>query len=281
MPIVRIVGLTFLAMVAFAANSILCRMALADNGMDAASFTAIRLVSGALVLWTIVQLSPTKKPKGGDWWSALALFAYAAGFSFAYISLPTATGALLLFGAVQATMIGYGLYRGERLSKRQTMGLVVAISGLVGLMLPGLSSPPLTGAILMLAAGIAWGIYSLRGKNAGDPSSVTAGNFLRAAPIAVLLALFLFKNISVDTAGFLYAVASGALASGLGYSIWYAVLPSLKATNAATVQLSVPIIAAMGGILFLGEPLSLRLTIASVAILGGTALVISEKQHRS
>lgn len=281
MPSARIVGLTFLAMIAFAANSILCRMALADSGMDAASFTAIRLVSGALVLWALVHLSPTKKTGGGDWWSALALFTYAAGFSYAYISLPTATGALLLFGAVQATMIGYGLYRGERLSTRQIFGLVVAISGLVGLLLPGLSSPPLTGAVLMLAAGIAWGIYSLRGKNAGDPSGVTAGNFLRAAPFAILLALVLIKNISIDTAGFLYAVASGALASGLGYSIWYAVLPSLKATNAATVQLSVPVIAAIGGILFLGESLSLRLAIASVAILGGMALVIGKKQRQS
>jgi drug/metabolite transporter (DMT)-like permease len=209
------------------------------------------------------------------------LFTYAAGFSFAYVSLPTATGALLLFGTVQATMIGYGIWAGERPLKLQLLGLILAFGGLVGLLLPGLTAPPLSGSILMLVAGLAWGIYSLRGKGLGDSTKVTAGNFLRAVPIVAVLSVLTLKDISVDTAGFWYAVCSGALASGLGYAIWYAALPALNATNAATVQLSVPVIAAVGGIIFLGEPITLRLALASVAILGGIALVIMKKQHVS
>ena len=215
----------------------------------------------------------------GNWLSAFALFSYAAGFSFAYVSLPTATGALLLFGAVQATMIGYGIWAGERLLKPQLVGLLLAFGGLVGLLLPGLTAPPLPGSILMLGAGVAWGIYSLRGKGAGDPTKVTAGNFMRAVPIAAVLSAVMLNGTSVDAAGFWYAVSSGALASGLGYAIWYTALPALKATNAATVQLSVPVIAALGGIIFLGEPITFRLAVASVAILGGIALVIMKKQH--
>jgi len=216
---------------------------------------------------------------GGNWLSAFALFAYAAGFSFAYVSLPAATGALLLFGAVQATMIGHGVWAGERLLRPQLIGLMLAFGGLVGLLLPGLSAPPLLGSILMLGAGVAWGVYSLRGKGAGDPTKVTAGNFLRAVPIAAVLSVLMLNGASLDNAGFWYAVSSGALASGIGYAIWYTALPALKATNAATVQLSVPVIAALGGIVFLGEPITLRLVLASVAILGGIALVILEKQH--
>lgn len=216
---------------------------------------------------------------GGNWPSALALFAYASGFSFAYVSLPAATGALLLFGAVQATMIGYGVWAGERLLKLQLTGLMLAFGGLIGLLLPGLSAPPLYGSFLMLGAGVAWGIYSLRGKGAGDPTKVTAGNFLRAVPIAGALSILMLNGTSVDSAGFCYAVSSGALASGIGYAIWYTALPALKATNAATVQLSVPVIAALGGIVFLGEPITLRLTLASTAILGGIALVVLTKQH--
>jgi len=211
--------------------------------------------------------------------SAIALFIYAAGFSFAYMSLPAGSGALLLFGAVQATMIGHGIWSGERLNKPQLVGLMLAFGGLVGLLLPGLSAPPLYGSILMLGAGVAWGVYSLRGKGAGDPIKVTAGNFLRAVPIAIALSLLMVNSISVDYAGFWYAVSSGALASGIGYAIWYTVLPALKATNAATVQLSVPVIAALGGIVFLGEHITLRLVLASVATLGGIALVILEKQQ--
>lgn len=279
MSYTRIVVLTSLAMIAFACNSLLCRVALIHTSIDPASFTAIRLISGAMMLWLVVQIRSGTQISRGNWISAFALFTYAAGFSFAYVFLPAATGALLLFGAVQVTMIGYGIWTGERLLKLQILGLTLAFGGLVGLLLPGLSAPPLSGSILMLVSGIAWGIYSLRGKGVGDPTKVTAGNFLRAAPIAAVLSLLMLKGSSLDAAGFWYAVSSGALASGLGYAIWYTVLPALKATNASTVQLSVPVIAALGGVVFLSEPITLRLALASVAILGGIALVILEKQH--
>lgn len=275
----RIIALTSLAMFAFAGNSLLCRAALKHTSIDAASFTTIRLISGAVILLLIVQVKRGTAPGSGNWLSALALFAYAAGFSFAYVSLPAASGALLLFGAVQATMIGHGIWKGERLRRWQLVGLALAIGGLVGLLLPGLSAPPLVGSLLMLGAGVAWGIYSLRGKVAGDPTRVTAGNFLRAVPIAAALGLLMLDGASVDPAGFWYAVASGALASGIGYAIWYTALPALKATSAATVQLSVPVIAAVGGIVFLGEAATLRLVLSSVAILGGIGLVILEKRQ--
>ncbi len=279
MPYPRMIFLTSLAMIAFAGNSLLCRAALKHTGIDAASFTTIRLISGALMLWLVVSVSRRTHTGRGNWLSAFALFAYAAGFSFAYVSLPAATGALLLFGAVQATMIGHGIRAGEHLLKLQLAGLVIALAGMVGLLLPGLSAPPMFGSILMLASGVAWGVYSLRGRGAGDPLRVTAGNFLRAVPIAVALSLLMCQRTSMDSTGFCYAVASGALTSGIGYSIWYTVLPALKAAKAATVQLSVPVIAALGGIVFLGEPITLRLLLSSVAILGGIALVILEKQH--
>ena len=274
----RVLLLTALAMIAFAGNSLLCRAALEHTGIDAASFTTIRLMSGAVMLWLVVRTRRGTHTGTGNWLSALALFAYAAGFSFAYVSLPAASGALLLFGAVQVTMIGHGMWVGERLRRLQLVGLVLAFGGLVGLLLPGLSAPPLFGSIVMLGAGVAWGVYSLRGKGAGDPTRVTAGNFLRAVPIAAALSVFMLNRGSLDTAGLGYAVASGAVASGIGYAIWYTALPALKATHAATVQLSVPVIAALGGIVFLGETMTLRLVFASVAILGGIALVILEKQ---
>lgn len=278
MSYARILVLTSLAMIAFAGNSLLCRLALKHTSIDAASFTSIRLISGALTLWLIVRMSRSAHGGTGNWLSAFALFVYAAGFSFAYVSLPTATGALLLFGAVQATMIGHGIWKGERLRGLQLVGLLLAFGGLIGLLLPGLSAPPLYGSMLMLGAGVAWGAYSLRGKGAGDPTRVTAGNFLRAVPIAAALSALTLGGMSLDNAGLAYAVLSGALASGIGYAIWYTALPALKATNAATVQLSVPVIAALGGVAFLGEPITLRLALASAAILGGIALVILEKQ---
>jgi drug/metabolite transporter (DMT)-like permease len=274
----RALLLTSLAMLAFAGNSLLCRVALKQTSLDPTSFTLVRLISGAVMLGLVVRLRHGGQSGGGSWLSALALFVYAAGFSFAYLSLPAAAGALLLFGAVQATMIGHGLWTGERLRKPQILGLLLACGGLVGLLLPGLSAPPLAGSSLMLAAGLAWGIYSLRGKGAGDPTRATAGDFLRAVPFAALLSLLMLKNISLNQPGLGYAVASGALTSGIGYAIWYTALPGLKATQAATVQLSVPVLAALGGILFLGEPVTLRLGLASAAILGGIALVILEKR---
>jgi drug/metabolite transporter (DMT)-like permease len=265
-------------MLDFAGNSLLCRVALKSTGIDAASFTSIRLISAAITLWLVVRLSSKTSSGKGNWPSAIALFAYAAGFSFAYINLTAATGALLLFGAVQTTMIGYGIWRGERLLKLQFLGLILALGGLVGLTLPGFSAPPLVSALLMIGAGAAWGIYSLRGKGAGDPTLVTAGNFLRTVPITVALSLLMIAHITWDSAGIWYAVMSGALTSGIGYAIWYKALPALKATQAATVQLSVPVIAAMGGIILLGEPLSLRLILASIAIISGIALVILERK---
>jgi len=270
--------LTVLAMLAFAGNSLLCRLALKHTSIDPASFTTVRLVSGALTLWLITRTRGQTAPGRGNWPSAMALFVYAAGFSYAYVSLAAAMGALLLFGAVQATMIGYGLWLGERLLPRQWLGLICAFAGLAGLLLPGLSAPPLLGSVLMLVAGVAWGVYSLRGKAAGDPIQVSSGNFLRAAPMAMLLSLVTVSWSSVDMAGLGYALASGALASGVGYAIWYTALRGLKATSAATVQLSVPVLAAMGGVAFLGETVTWRLLLASAAILGGIALVMFYKQ---
>jgi drug/metabolite transporter (DMT)-like permease len=279
MPLPRLMFLTTLAMIAFAGNSLLCRAALKHTGIDAASFTTIRLISGALMLWLVVSISRRTHSGRGNWLSAFALFVYAVFLSYAYVSLPTGIGALLLFGAVQATMIAHGIRAGERLLRLQLVGLVLALAGLVGLLLPGLSAPPLPGSLLMLGSGVAWGVYSLRGRGAGDPTRVTAGNFLRTVPIAVAWSILMYGHTSLDSAGFWYAVASGALTSGIGYSIWYTALPALKAAKAATVQLSVPVIASLGGVVFIGEPLTLRLVLSSVAILGGIALVILEKQH--
>jgi drug/metabolite transporter (DMT)-like permease len=278
MPTSRLFVLTALAMLAFAGNSLLCRAALEQTAIDAASFTTVRLVSGAAMLWLLVRLRRGSPVGAGNWPSALALVAYAAGFSFAYLSLPAATGALLLFGAVQATMIGYGLWSGERLSGLQIAGLMLAFAGLVGLLLPGLAAPPLAGAALMLGAGVAWGIYTLRGRGAGDPLQVTAGNFLRTLPVAVGLSVLLINDAVLDPGGMFYAVLSGALASGIGYALWYSALPALKATHGATVQTSVPVIAAVGGILFLGEPVTLRFVLAAVAILGGIVLVLRARR---
>jgi drug/metabolite transporter (DMT)-like permease len=226
------------------------------------------------VLLGLATIGSQQSRPGGSWYSAIALFIYAAGFSFAYLTLPAATGALLLFGAVQITMIGYGLRSGERLSAAQTGGLTLAIAGLVGLLLPGLAAPPPAGAALMLGAGVAWGVYSLRGRGSAQPIADTAGNFLRAVVPTLLLSALFLRHMAVDPAGVMYAGVSGALASGGGYAVWYSALPSLRASTAATVQLSVPAIAAAGAVAFLGEPLSLRLVLASLAILGGVGLFI-------
>ena len=277
-------------MIAFASNSLLCRAALKETKIDAASFTFIRIFSGAVALWIILTIQRLLRSEGtgsafveslsgsslrdGNWISALALFVYAAGFSFAYTFLSVGTGALLLFGAVQATMILWGLHKGERLDAIQIIGLVVAVTGLVMLVFPGLSAPPLIGSILMLGAGVAWGVYSLRGKGVQNPASVTTGNFVRAIPFSGVVWIISLRWAHVDLAGVSYGVISGAIASGLGYVIWYNALPGLKATSAATVQLSVPVLAATGGILLLGESITLRYVLASVAVLGGIALVV-------
>lgn len=300
MPPLRLALLVSLAMLAFAGNSLLCRMALkhtavGDTGIDAASFTMMRIASGACVLWLLVQLrrgalhastaSPTAQALGGNWLSAAALFAYAMCFSLAYVSMPAATGALLLFGAVQATMTGYGLWQGERLGARQLAGLALALAGLVALMLPGLAAPSVLSAVLMISAGVSWGIYSLRGKRmpvpgapAPDPTRETAGNFVRAVPMVLLWGLFMRHQLTPDGSGLWLAFLSGAVTSGLGYAIWYHALPALKATQAAVVQLSVPVIAALGGVMLLGESLSLPMVLASLAVLGGIALVTLGKK---
>lgn len=281
----RLASLTLLAMIAFAGNSILCRFALKQTPIDAASFTTIRLLSGALALFLISAYRNSNNAKaggeraysrsyGGDWKSGLALFIYASTFSFAYASLATGTGALLLFGAVQVTMIVAGWYSGERLLLRQTTGLILALSGLVVLVLPGLSAPSWAGAMLMLIAGIAWGIYSLLGRKVIDPVVATTGNFLRATPFALLLSIVMLAQMRIDSWGALYAVLSGAVTSGVGYILWYAALRGLTAARAASVQLIVPVLAAVGGTALLNEPVSLRLLIACVAILGGIALVL-------
>jgi drug/metabolite transporter (DMT)-like permease len=273
MPRTRILILTAVAMVAFAANSLFCRLALRRLTIDAASFSSIRILSGAAVLWIVLK---TRQSKGGfgSWLSAAALFAYVAAFSFAYITLSAGTGALLLFAAVQSTMIIWGLANGERLHVQQWIGLTVAFAGLVLLMLPGLSTPPLAGSVLMLIAGLAWGIYSVRGKANRDAAASTAGNFARAVPMAALLSVVCLHSARADPVGVTYAVISGAITSGLGYVFWYAALTGLTATAAATVQLSAPVLAAIGGILFLNETLTIRFVIASLAVLGGIALVV-------
>jgi drug/metabolite transporter (DMT)-like permease len=299
----RILILTLLAMIAFASNSLLCRAALTKNSIDPATFTFLRIFSGAVALWLIMSIRKkmvaerTASPlvetfcnssligrylslRYGNWISAVALFAYAAGFSFAYTSLSAGTGALLLFGAVQATMILRGLHKGERLNTIQIVGFIVAVTGLVVLVFPGLSAPPLIGSILMLGAGLAWGIYSLRGKGEQNPASVTTGNFVRAVPFAAALSIIFLPWINYSLGGITYAITSGAVTSALGYVIWYSALPGLKTASAATVQLSVPVLAATGGILLLGEPITLRYVLASVAVLSGIALVVATPHYR-
>lgn len=272
--------LTALAMLAFAGNSLLCRAALRNSELDPSSFTAIRLVSGALTLVLLVVLR-RRGPLRGDWLSALALFVYAAAFSFAYIELDTGSGALVLFGAVQASMIGYGWLRGERLSGLQWLGLGLAIGGLVYLLLPGASAPPLLSGGLMILAGIAWAAYSLRGRGTQDPLAATAGNFLRSLPALLPLGWLFHEQLSWDSSGALYAVASGALASGVGYAIWYAALPHLRALQAASVQLSVPVFAALMGAALLSERIDPRLAFASLAVLGGIALILLSRSRAS
>lgn len=271
---IRTLLLTTLAMFAFAGNSILCRIALRDTGMDPASFTGLRIFAGAIALWLLLRIRRPNQPLSGDWLSACALFAYAASFSFAYLSLDAGAGALLLFGAVQLSMLAWGLLKGERFSRGQIIGLLLALSGLLILLLPGSRAPALDGAMLMLLSGVAWGVYSLRGRAASNPLAATAGNFVRAVPFAALLCLILMGQQQWDRAGVVYALLSGALTSGIGYAIWYAAMPGLVAIQAASVQLSVPLLTAIAGALLLGEALTATLLVSGAAILGGIALVL-------
>jgi drug/metabolite transporter (DMT)-like permease len=274
----RTVLLTALAMVAFAANSLLCRLALGAGEIDAASFTTVRVVSGALTL-VLISYAQRRPPSrsNADWRSAAALFAYMIFFSFAYISLGAAAGALILFGAVQLTMFGVALSSGERFPALAWLGLAVAAAGLVYLVSPGLTAPDPLGAALMAIAGIAWGVYSLLGRRADNPLSATTMNFIYCAPLVALVSVIALSQVHLSLTGVAYAIASGALASGCGYVIWYAALRGLTAGRAATVQLSVPVIAAMGAVLLLSEAITLRLVLASVATLGGVALVLAQR----
>jgi drug/metabolite transporter (DMT)-like permease len=277
----RTIALTSLAMLAFAANSLLCRLALQQQSIDAASFGSVRLVSGALVLSAIVRwrTGPAVKARS-DWLAATMLWLYVAAFSFAYITLPAGSGALILFGAVQLTMFTVGLAAGERFALLAWSGFVLAVGGLLYLVSPGLAAPPLLGTLLMASAGIAWGVYSLRGRGAGEPVAATAGNFMRAAPLALVVSVLSFAFAGAPHAnanGIALAIASGAMTSGLGYVLWYAALPRLSSLRAATVQLSVPPLAALGGVWWLSEALSMRLVLSSGAILGGIALVLASR----
>jgi len=273
-PAARLFGLTALAMIAFAANSVLGRLGLVDAGIGPGSFAAIRLVSGAVLLCLLV--GPRGSLASGTWAGALALLVYAAFFSYAYLALDAGMGALILFAVVQISMVGAGLLGGERLTSRQWTGFGVAVAGLLWLLSPGLSAPPLAGSAAMAIAGLGWGVYSLLGRQAGsDPTARTAGNFARASLIGCLLlpiALMVEGEPEPALYGIALAITSGAITSGLGYAIWYAALPSLSATRAGIAQLTVPVIAALGGVLFLGELLTLRFAVSSVIILGGVAI---------
>jgi drug/metabolite transporter (DMT)-like permease len=280
LPNLRTIGLTVAAMTAFSANSVLCRLALAQGSIDPASFTFVRIGSGLVVLWLVLVSRGKRHSVHGSWWGSLALFGYAATFSYAYVSLPAGTGALLLFGAVQTAMVATGLVQGERLAPTQWLGFALAVTGLGTLLAPGVSAPPTGGAALMLAAGVAWGIYSLLGREALDPLGETAGNFLFAVPMAsALFAFAMIHDLKASWPGILLAALSGGAASGLGYTIWYSALPGLSATQGASVQLSVPVITSIAGALFLGEIITFQLTASSLAILGGITFVVATRQN--
>ncbi len=274
--------LTAVAMLAFAANSLLCRLALGEQVIDAATFTTVRVGSGAATLCLIVMLQRRAlSPGKGDWRTVAMLFMYMAFFSFAYRSLSASTGALILFGAVQLTMIVTALREGEHFTVLSWVGLTLAVLGLVYLVLPGVTAPDLVGVLLMTIAGIAWGVYSLLGRGTADPLGATARNFIYSLPLVLVVQLLFLSDLDISVYGLMLAVASGALASGCGYVVWYAALPRLTATRAATVQLSVPVIAAFGGVALLSEEITLRLLLASSAILGGVAIVLVQRSAKA
>lgn len=269
------IALTLLALLAFAANSILCRLALGAGHIDAASFTTLRLLSGAIVLALLVLPRPAgRRSFGGSWPAALALALYAVPFSFAYLQLTAGTGALLLFGAVQGTMLAAGLAAGERPGAVTWIGFAAALAGFLVLVAPGVTAPEPLAALLMTAAGVAWGVYSLLGRGASNPAAATAGNFLRAAPLAVLVSLVAHAGARGDTTGVVLAIVSGGVTSGLGYVLWYAILPRLGAVRAAIAQLAAPAFVALAGVTLLGETATARLVGAAALILGGVGLAL-------
>jgi drug/metabolite transporter (DMT)-like permease len=279
--VLRIPIYTALALIAFAANSILCRLALSEEAIDPASFTSVRLMAGAVMLYALVRgHRGGSAPLKGSWLSAALLALYAVPFSLAYVSLTAGAGALLLFGAVQATMLLASVGAGERPDAGQWIGVVLALAGLVYLLLPGLASPPLMAAMLMLLAGVAWGVYSLLGKGSADPLRETAGNFVRAVPFAIAVSAVMLRDLHLELRGLVLAIASGAVASGLGYVLWYAALRNLSGFTASIVQLAGPVLAAAGGVLLLDERISLRLAVAATLVLGGIALAIMGRSGR-
>lgn len=270
---------TSFALVAFAFNSILCRLALRGEEADATGFTVVRLVSGAITLVVISYFFSKKKAaRSGSWPSAFFLFAYAICFSLAYLDLTAGMGALILFGSVQTTMIGVSLVRGKRPRPLEWFGLTIAVGGLVYLVLPGLASPPPYASLLMAAAGAAWGFYTLRGRGSSDPLADTTGNFVRSVPMIAIVAIVMLSKIQLSNRGLVLAMLSGAVASGIGYTAWYAALKHHTAMRAAVFQLSVPVIAVCLGIIFLNESMSLRLVVASVLVLGGIGLTVAGKR---
>lgn len=283
-PIWKTSLLTILALIAFASNSVLCRMALGDQSIDAASFTGIRLFSGSLTLLLLVFLSfkPNKRNRElqkGSWISGALLFLYAACFSYAYISLETGTGALIVFTSVQITMITYAIIHGRQLSSTEWIGMILAFGGFIYLVSPGVSAPSLEGFILMTVSGFGWGMYSVRGKLTVNPLEDTAFNFVRSLPFVLLLLALGFNEIKISNKGMILALTSGALTSGIGYTIWYMALKGMNNVQASVVQLLVPAFAALGGVLVLSEKLSLRLILSSLIILGGIFLVITARRR--
>ena len=282
----RLILVTALAMVAFAANSVLARLALSDSDIDAGTYTSIRLLTGSLFLLTLVSLTRRASPKGavgkGSWISATALFVYAAGFSYAYLSLGAGTGALILFGVVQAVILATALIRGDRPGWATYLGLSTALAGLVYLVLPGVSAPDPLGAGLMVLAGLGWATYTLMGREASDPLVSTAGNFLLSIVFcaALFLCVLTVGSEHLSVRGVVLASFSGALASGLGYTLWYAALPHLTRAQSGVVQLSPVPLAAAGGLLLIGEPLTARLAMGTLLILGGVALAVVAPQRQ-
>jgi drug/metabolite transporter (DMT)-like permease len=280
--VTKTLALTCVAMVAFAANSLLTRAALGPREIDAASFLVVRLASGAAILWLIVRFArpPTTVRAKGDWLAGAILALYGIGFSLAYLLLAAGTGALILFGTVQITMLAAGLRAGERFSALSWLGFAAAVAGVAWLVSPGVTAPPALGAVSMAIAGAAWGLYSLRGRGVADPLRATAANFAHALPFAIVVGVLLAPGIRGTWHGVMLAVVCGAVTSGLGYVVWYEALKDLDASRASAVQLSVPALAALGGVLFLAEPVTWRLVLCSVAVLGGIALVLAQRDAR-
>jgi drug/metabolite transporter (DMT)-like permease len=283
LPILKTISLTCLALIAFAANSVLCRLALGSEAIDAAGFTALRLFSGSIVLLAVLNVysRPSAQPSKGSWSASIMLFVYAITFSYAYISLDTATGALILFGSVQITMVLLSLLSGTRIRIAEWAGLIVAFAGFIYLILPGVSTPSVIGFTLMTTAGIAWGVYTLKGRGSSNPLMDTAYNFLRTIPLVVLLVIATAHQLHYSTQGIVLALVSGGVTSGIGYTIWYIALTGLTSTQAAVVQLSVPVIAATGGVIFVEETITFRLVISACLVLGGILMVVLGKYYAS